>query len=43
MAYEDCLAHVLQDVLARDLPDEAYGQALASEAELLSGGGGDGQ
>lgn len=39
MAFEDCLAHVLQDVLARDLPDEAYGQALADQAELLSGEG----
>jgi hypothetical protein len=37
MEYEDCLAHVLDRVLGRDLPDEAYGQALADEAELLSG------
>ena len=37
MAYEDCLAYVLNSVLARDLPDEAVGQALADEAELLSG------
>jgi hypothetical protein len=37
MAYEDSLAHVLQDVLARDLPDEAYGQALADQAALLAG------
>ena len=37
MAYEDCLAHVLETVLARDLPDEAVGQALANEAELLCG------
>lgn len=36
MAYEDCLVHVLESVLARDLPDEAIGQALADEAELLS-------
>jgi hypothetical protein len=39
MAYEDCLVHVLEIVLARDLPDEALGQALADEAELLSGDG----
>ena len=38
MAYEDCLAHVLDDVLARDLPDELLGQALADEAELHSRG-----
>lgn len=37
MAYEDCLAHVLDAVLARDLPDEAVGQALANEAEMLCG------
>jgi len=37
MAYEDCLTHVLDRVLALDLPDEAYGQALADEAQLLSG------
>ena len=37
MAYEDCLAHVLDDVLARD-PDELLGQALADEAELHSRG-----
>ena len=36
MAYEECLAHVLDDVLARDLPDELLGQALADEAELHS-------
>jgi len=39
MAYEDCLVHVLDSVLALDLPDEALGQALADEAELLSGEG----
>lgn len=43
MAYEDCLAHVLQDVLGRDLSEEALGQALADEAELLSGDGHDGR
>jgi hypothetical protein len=37
MAYEDCLSYALDSVLARDLPDEAVGQALADEAELLSG------
>lgn len=37
MAYEDCLAYLLASVLARDLPDEAVGHALADEAELLSG------
>ncbi len=37
MAYEDCLVHVLETVLARDLPDEAVGQALANEAGLLCG------
>lgn len=42
MAYEDCLAHALQEVLARDLPDEAYGLALADQAELLSGESPDG-
>lgn len=36
MAFEDSLAYVLDQVLARDLPDEALGQALADEAELLS-------
>lgn len=39
MAYEDCLVHVLEDVLSRDLPDEVVGQALADEAEHRSGGG----
>ncbi len=39
MAYEDCLVHVLENVLSRDLSDEALGQALAQEAELLSGEG----
>lgn len=37
MAYEDCLARIIDVVLARDLPDEALGRALADEAELLSG------
>lgn len=37
MAYEDCVARVIDIVLARDLPDDALGQALADEAELLSG------
>jgi hypothetical protein len=37
MEFEDCLASVIDRVLARDLPDDAYGQALADEAELLSG------
>ena len=41
MAYEDCLAHVLDDVLARDLPDELLGQALADEAELRARGSND--
>lgn len=36
MAFEDCLVHVLETVLARDLPDEVLGQALADEAEMLS-------
>ncbi len=39
MAYEDCIAYVLDFVLALDLPDEAVGQALADEADLLSGNG----
>lgn len=39
MEYEDCLARVIDLVLTRDLPDEAYGQALADEAELLTGEG----
>lgn len=39
MAYEDCLAVALESVLARDLPDEVVGQALADEAGLLSGEG----
>lgn len=38
MAYEDCLAVVLENVLSRDLPDEVVGQALADEAELMSCG-----
>lgn len=42
MSFDDCLAHVLQEVLARDLPDEAYGLALADQAELLSGESADG-
>jgi hypothetical protein len=42
MPYEDCLAHVLQEVLARDLPDEAFGPALADQAGLLSGESPDG-
>lgn len=41
MAFEDCLAHVLETVLSRDLPDEALGQALADEAERMSGDGDD--
>lgn len=39
MAFEDCLARLLDSVLSRDLPDELVGQALADEAELLSGSG----
>lgn len=37
MDFENCLVHVLETVLSRDLPDESLGQALASEAEMLSG------
>lgn len=36
MAYEDCVADVLETVLARDLPDELLGLAVAHEAQLLS-------
>jgi hypothetical protein len=37
MAYEDSIAHAIDTVLSRDLPDEVVGQALADEAELMSG------
>ena len=37
MAFEDCLAHVLETVLSRDLPDDVLGHMLADEAEMLSG------
>ncbi|WP_255520287.1 hypothetical protein [Ramlibacter aurantiacus] len=43
MEFEDCLTDVLDLVLARDLPDEAYGQVLADEAELLAGPGVEGR
>jgi hypothetical protein len=36
MAYEDYLADAIDRILALDLPEEAYSQALADEAELLS-------
>ena len=41
MAYEDCLAHVLDSVLSRDLPDEAVGRGMADEDELLYGQAGE--
>jgi hypothetical protein len=34
--YEDLIADAIDRVLSRDLPDEAYAQALADEAELLA-------
>lgn len=36
MDREDFLADAIDRVLARDLPDEAYAQALADEAEALA-------
>jgi hypothetical protein len=37
MEYQDCLIPALERVLAWDLPDDFYGDALAHEAEVMAG------
>lgn len=41
MDFEDFLIPALERVLAWDLPDTAYGDAIAHEAHLMAGAGGD--